>query len=45
MSSVIVRVSSQKPLTVVMGRANMINCGASKVENKGFNSTDIVNKG
>lgn len=30
---------------MVMGGANMISCGVSKVENKGFISPDVINKG
>lgn len=30
---------------MVMGGVNMISCDVSKVENKGFSSTDVINKG
>lgn len=30
---------------MLMGGANMITCAVSKVENKGFSSTDVINKG
>lgn len=29
----------------MMRRSHMANCGVSKVANKGFNFTNIVNKG
>lgn len=45
MSLVIAGMTGQESKTMVMGGANVINCGVSKVENKGFSSTDVINKG